>query len=113
AREDNGAVVTQNSALVARAMNRWYVPNPNEARDHEAVREKALLKDFEEYVRHRGRQFKQIRLEAVRAGFKRAWQNKDYRTIVDVGRKIAEDSLYQDSRIALWYDQSRSKLGED
>ena len=36
-------------ALVAKARDRWYVPDPNKAGDLEKLREKALLKEFEEY----------------------------------------------------------------
>ncbi|MCY4495589.1 MAG: DNA methyltransferase, partial [Acidimicrobiaceae bacterium] len=36
-------------ALVAKAGDRWYVPDPNKAGDLEKLREKALLKEFEEY----------------------------------------------------------------
>jgi len=35
--------------LVAKARDRWYVPDPNKAGDLEKLREKALLKEFEEY----------------------------------------------------------------
>lgn len=37
------------STLVAKARDRWYVPDPNKASDLEKLREKALLKEFEEY----------------------------------------------------------------
>jgi hypothetical protein len=36
-------------ALVAKAKDRWYVPDPNKAQDLEKKREKALLKEFEAY----------------------------------------------------------------
>ena len=35
--------------LVAKARDRWCVPDPNKAGDWEKLREKALLKEFEEY----------------------------------------------------------------
>ena len=35
--------------LVSKARDRWYVPDPNKAGDLEKLREKALLKEFEEY----------------------------------------------------------------
>jgi len=38
-------------ALVTKARDRWYVPDPNKAGDLEKLREKALLKEFEEYSR--------------------------------------------------------------
>ncbi|NIV28764.1 MAG: hypothetical protein GWN58_04385, partial [Anaerolineae bacterium] len=35
--------------LRAKAKDRWYVPDPNKAGDLEKLRERALLKEFEEY----------------------------------------------------------------
>ena len=70
------------SALVAKAHDRWYVPDPNKTGDLEKLREKALLKEFEEYKQTK-KKLKVFRLEAVRAGFKKAWQDRDYATITD------------------------------
>ena len=36
-------------ALITKAKDRWYVPNPNKAGDLEKLRKKALLKEFEKY----------------------------------------------------------------
>lgn len=36
-------------ALVSKAKDRWYLPDPNKASDLERLREKSLLKEFEEY----------------------------------------------------------------
>ncbi|MFP5459570.1 MAG: DNA methyltransferase, partial [Bacteriovoracia bacterium] len=36
-------------ALVAKAKDRWYVPDPNKAQDLDKKREKALLKEFDQY----------------------------------------------------------------
>jgi len=58
--------------LVAKARDRWYVADPNKAGDLEKLREKALLKEFEEYKEVK-KKLKVFRLEAVRAGFKKAW----------------------------------------
>ena len=57
--------------LVAKARDRWYPPDPNKAGDLEKVREKALLKEFEEYKAAKTG-LKVFRLEAVRAGFKKS-----------------------------------------
>ena len=35
--------------LQSKAKNRWYVPDPNKAGDLEKLRERALLKEFDEY----------------------------------------------------------------
>ncbi|WP_254503140.1 hypothetical protein, partial [Salmonella enterica] len=60
-------------ALVAKAKDRWYVPDPNKAQDLEKKREKALLKEFETYKAFTGRKIKESRLEVLRAGFRAAW----------------------------------------
>jgi hypothetical protein len=99
--------------LRRKAKDRWYVPDPNKARDIEKLREKALLKEFEDYKAYPLRRMKVFRLEAVRAGFLRAWQARDYATIVDVARKIPEEVLQEDPKLLMWYDQAvaRSSKG--
>ncbi len=95
-------------ALKAKAKNRWYVPDPNKAGDLEKLRERALLKEFEQY-RQRTKRFKRnerFRIEAIRAGFKKAWQDRDYRTIIDVAKKIPENVLHEDPKLLMWYDQA-------
>ena len=72
----------------------------------EKKREKALLKDFETYRAFTGRRLKEFRLEVLRAGFKTAWSNKDFATIISVAQKIPEDALQEDEKLLLWYDQA-------
>jgi hypothetical protein len=64
--------------LIAKAKDRWYVPDPNKAQDLEKKREKALLKEFETTKHTPGRKIKEFRLEVLRAGFRAAWAAKDY-----------------------------------
>lgn len=99
--------------LKAKATDRWYVPDPSKARDLEMVREKALLKEFENYRSFAGRRLKTFRLEAMRTGFKTAWANKDYTTIIAMAQKLPEDALQEDEKLLLWYDQAltRSEAG--
>ncbi len=54
---------------------------------------------------------KLFRLEAVRAGFRRVWQAKDYATIVEVARKIPDDVLHEDAKLLMWYDQALVRRG--
>ena len=61
----------------------------------------------------RGKRLKVIRLEAVRAGFKHCWQNRDYRTIIAVAQRIPEDVLQEDPKLLMWYDQALTRTGED
>lgn len=99
--------------LKAKATERWYVPDPNKGRDLEMIREKALLKEFETYRSFTGRRLKTFRLEAMRTGFKTAWANRDYATIIAVAQKVPEEALQEDEKLLLWYDQAltRSEAG--
>ena len=97
-------------ALVTKARDRWYVPDPNKAGDLEKLREKALLKEFEEYKEVK-KKLKIFRLEAVRAGFKKAWQERDYAVIVAVADKIPNNVLEEDPKLLMWYDQAVTRMG--
>jgi len=96
--------------LVEKAKNRWYVPDPNKTGDLEKLREKSLLKEFEEYKTQR-KKLKLFRLEAVRAGFKKAWQERDYETIISIAEKIPTNVLEEDPKLLMWYDQSITRVG--
>lgn len=93
-----------NPALVAKAKDRWYVPDPNKAQDLEKKREKALLKEFETYRSFTGRKIKESRLEVLRAGFRAAWAAKDYQTIIDIANKLPEATLQEDEKLLTLYD---------
>ena len=101
-----------NPVLQAKAKDRCYVPDPNKAIDLEKLREKSLLKEFYEYQNFQGRQLKIFRLEAVSAGFKKAWQERDYQTILDVAHNIPENVLQEDTKLLMWYDQAKMGLGD-
>ncbi len=92
------------------AKGRWFVPDPNNAQQLEKVREKALLKEFNSYKECSGKKLKVFRLEAVRAGFKKAWQDRDYKTIIAVAEKISEEVFQQDSKLLMWYDQALTRM---
>ena len=100
-------------SLREKGKDRWYVPDPNKAGDLERLRERALLREFEEYRASTQRRLKLFRLEAVRAGFKKAWQEHDYATIIAVAEKIPETVLQEDPKLLMWYDQAatRSEMG--
>jgi len=99
-------------ALIAKAQGRWYVPDPNKTGDLEKLREKALLKEFEEY-KHTKKKLKIFRLEAVRAGFKKAWQSRDYSSIITVAEKIPNKILEEDPKLLMWYDQAVTRVGDE
>ncbi|MFC2167770.1 DNA methyltransferase [Acidobacteriota bacterium] len=125
-------------SLRAKGKDRWCVPDPNKAGDLEKLRERALLKEFWEYLppgyqppkvaktqinlpgldklgekMPKAKKMKIVRLEAVRAGFKLCWQNRDYRTIIIVAKRIPENVLQEDPKLLMWYDQAVTRLGED
>ena len=101
-------------ALVAKAKDRWYVPDPNKAQDLEKKREKALLKEFETYKSFAGRKIKESRLEVLRAGFFAAWANKDWLTIISVANKLPEETLQEDEKLLRFYDNAltRTEAGD-
>jgi hypothetical protein len=92
------------SRLTAKAKDRWYVPDPNKAKDLEKKREKGLLKEFDTYRAFSGRRLKEFRLEVLRAGFRTAWGNKDYKTIIDIAKKVPEEALQEDEKLLTLYD---------
>ncbi len=98
--------------LIAKAKDRWYVPDPNKAQDLEKRREKALLKEFDECRTFTGRKLKEFRLEVMRAGFKAAWGNKDYKTIIAIAQKMPDEALQEDEKLLLWYDQALTRTEE-
>jgi 16S rRNA G966 N2-methylase RsmD len=97
--------------LRAKAKDRWYVPDPNKAGDLEKLRERSLLREFEDYRVSSQKRLKVFRLEAVRAGFRKAWQDRDYATIITVACKIPEETLQEDSKLLMWYDQAVTRKG--
>lgn len=99
-------------ALVAKARDRWYVPDPNKGGDLEKLREKALLKEFEEYKEVK-KHLKVFRLEAVRAGFMKAWQERDYATITAVAAKIPGKVLEEDQKLIMLYDGAVTRMGRE
>lgn len=101
----------EDPALIAKAKDRWYVPDPNKSGDLEKLREKALLKEFEEYKQIK-KKLKIFRLEAVRAGFKKCWQERDYATIINIAEKIPNKILEEDPKLLMWYDQAVTRMGE-
>lgn len=99
--------------LKAKAMNRWYVPDPNKQADLEKLREKTLLREFDHYVEELGnskKKLKQFRTEAIRAGFKKAWSEKNYEKIVTVGDRLPEQVIQEDDKLLMYYDNAQVRL---
>ncbi|MEJ3958987.1 DNA methyltransferase [Brachymonas sp. G13] len=99
--------------LIAKAQDRWYVPDPNKAQDLEKKREKALLKEFEQYKTFTGRKIKESRLEVLRAGFRDAWARKDYATILAIAHKLPDETLQEDEKLLTLYDMALTRSEEN
>lgn len=98
-------------ALRAKARDRYYVPDPAKEADVQKSREKALLREFGEYRETKQKKLKVFRLEAIRTGFRWAWQQNDYNAILDVAEKIPEDVLQEDAMLLMWYTNSLIRTG--
>jgi hypothetical protein len=109
--QQDGSVDASNPQLIARARDRWYVPNPNQAADLEKLRLKGLLREFATYREGKGR-LKQFRTEAVRAGFGNAWGQKDYKTIVEMAERLPESVLQEDPALLMYYDNASLRVRE-
>jgi hypothetical protein len=91
---------------------KWHVPDPGNAVHIEKMREKALLKEFEEY-KNASKRLKVFRIEAVRAGFKKAYTDHDYETIIKVAEKLQGDVIEEDPKLLMWHSNAQTRLGKD
>jgi hypothetical protein len=103
---------TTDVALRERASGRWYLPDPSKQADLEKLRERTLLREFAGYKDASQRKLKQFRTEAVRAGFKAAYDSGDYGTIVTIAAKLPEAVLQEDQKLLMYYDVASMRLGE-
>jgi len=112
--QNGNAIETDDPLLVEAARDRYYVPDPNQQIDLEKLRERSLLREFEEY-RQSTQNLKVFRVEAIRTGFKKAWSERDFRTIVDVAQKhrSLEKIIQEDEKLLMFYDNALTRLGED
>ncbi len=92
----------------------WRTPNPNEAKDREAMRTKVLLKEFNTYItaisQAKAKKLKEVRVEALRAGFKNCWAQKDFKTIVTLGDMIPQNILLEDEQLLMYYDIAKDRV---
>jgi hypothetical protein len=91
----------------------WYVPNPENEIDLEKMRSKRLLKQFESYktevLKPKGK-LKEVRVEALRVGFKQCYQDKDFKSIVTIGDRIPSNLLMEDEVLLQFYDIASSRV---
>ena len=56
------------------------------------------------------RRLKLIRTEAVRAGFKAAYEAQDFASIVEIARRLPETVLADDENLYMYVDVARTQL---
>ena len=92
---------------------KWYLPDPENEADLEKLRTKRLVKQFDLYkteaLKPKGK-IKEVRVEALRAGFKQCYQEKDFQTIVRVGDRIPNNLLMEDEVLLQFYDIASSRV---
>ena len=78
------------------------------------MRNKSLLKEFGQYIlllnQPKAKKLKEVRVEALRAGFKKCWEEKDFSTIVFVGDRIPQNILLEDEQLLMFYDIAKDRL---
>ncbi len=81
---------------------KWCIPNQKDEKDLAILRAKTLLKEFNLFVEQASKtksKIKEAREEALCAGVKQCYINKDFKTIVMDGDKIPENQLTEDRGI--------------
>jgi DNA modification methylase len=103
-----------NESFIQEADGKWRTPDPNEAKDRDALRTKVLLKEFAAYVtaisQPKAKKLKEVRVEALRAGFKNSWEQKDFKTIVALGDMIPHNILLEDEQLLMYYDIAKDRI---
>lgn len=84
---------------------KWQIPDPNKESDLEKLRQKHLLKEFKAYLEEK-KKLKQFRIEAIKAGFKDAWDRKDFDLIIIMSEKIPEQVVQEDPMLLMYYDNA-------
>lgn len=100
--------------FIQESNGQWRIPNMNESKDREAIRNKSLLKEFDKYMEEldnpKTKKIKEVRVEALRAGFKMCWEKKDFKTIVNLGDKIPQNILLEDEQLLMFYDIAKDRI---
>ena len=93
---------------------KWYAPDPENEADLEKLRTKRLLRQFdgykEEALKPKTKKIKEVRVEALRSGFKQCYQDKDFKSIVIIGDKIPNNLLMEDEVLLQFYDIASSRV---
>ena len=96
--------------FVQESDGRWRIPDPKKESDLEHLRSRALLKEFQQYLENKGK-LQIVRTEALRAGFKECWQKKDYKTIIEMAKRVPENVIQEDSSLLMYFDNASLLIG--
>lgn len=88
--------------FVADGRDRYLVPDPKKAEHLEQLREAELVKVFDGYAAGTG-PLDQFRAEAVKAGFKRAYRDRDFGMIIKVGMRIPVEAFNDDTALMHYF----------
>jgi len=91
----------------------WRLPNIQDDIDKDKLRTKALMREFKIYVEAASKpkaKIKEVRVEAVRCGFKQCYIEKDFATIVKVGDKIPQNLLTEDEILLQFYEIAKERM---
>lgn len=88
----------------------WSVPDPRRAGDVEKKREASLLREYDTYSS--AKKLKEVRAEALRAGFKRDYGRRDWKNIVTIARKAPAEIVETDEMLTWYLDQADNYIGE-
>lgn len=122
--------------LKAKAKDRWYVPDPKKMVDVEAQREKKLLAEFWGYAAQAGmirgqtqtsqaslplgdsakkkpkvKKLKEVRTDAVRAGFMECQRNNQGSVILAVAEILPANVIEEDEQLQMIYDMAEMRAG--
>jgi hypothetical protein len=84
---------------------KWHVPDPKQEAHLEQLRNRALLREFQQYLDAKGK-LKVVRTEALRVGFKECWQKKDYTTIIQMAKKVPDAVVQEDPDLLMYFDNA-------
>ena len=90
----------------------WRLPNVNDNVDKETLRTNKLLREFKIYLevcRKPQGKLKDVRVEAVRTGFKKCYSDKNFADIILVGDRMNQDLLYEDPYLLQYYQAASRK----
>ena len=48
----------------------------------------------------------------MRAGFDKAWRERDFQTIIEVAKKVPETVLQEDAKLLMYFDNALDRLEE-